>query len=121
RQGARRLIFLNGHAGNGNVLGLAVSRLGSAWRKRAWVVGITYWNLVAHRTEEFRESPVGGMAHACEFETSLQLAIHPDQVDMAAAEKSYPTARPPWVTRDLFYGSRVITYEDFADVTSDGG
>jgi creatinine amidohydrolase/Fe(II)-dependent formamide hydrolase-like protein len=39
-----------------------------------------------------RESTRGGMAHACELETSIYLAIDPDAVamDLAVDERSYP-------------------------------
>ena len=41
----------------------------------------------------------GGLAHACELETSIYLAIDPDAVDMAKAvdERSYPEGRHAWL------------------------
>jgi creatinine amidohydrolase len=48
--------------------------------------------------EEIRESERGGMAHACELETSIYLAIDPDAVDMTKAvdEQSYPATEHAW-------------------------
>jgi creatinine amidohydrolase len=48
--------------------------------------------------EAIRESERGGMAHACELETSIYLAIDPDAVDMALAvdEESYPNTEHAW-------------------------
>ena len=92
-QGVRRAVILNGHGGNVSSLDVVASRLGHAWHGKARIVAVTYFHLAAARQDEFRESEMGGMGHACEFETSLQLAIHPELVDMKAAATCYP--RPP--------------------------
>jgi creatinine amidohydrolase len=44
------------------------------------------------RVEELRDSDRGGMAHACELETSIYLAIDPRAVDMdkAVDERGFP-------------------------------
>jgi creatinine amidohydrolase len=46
----------------------------------------------ARAIEDVRESESGGMAHACELETSLYLHIAPEAVDMSKAvdERGYP-------------------------------
>jgi creatinine amidohydrolase len=36
------------------------------------------------------------MIHACEFETSLMLASHPDLVDMTKAVREYPDPSPAY-------------------------
>jgi creatinine amidohydrolase len=48
---------------------------------------------------ELRESELGGMAHACELETSMYLAIDSDAVDMAKAvdERGYPAGEHAWM------------------------
>jgi creatinine amidohydrolase len=49
--------------------------------------------------EEVRDSDRGGMAHACELETSLYLHLQPEAVDMAQAvdERSYPATGHAWM------------------------
>jgi creatinine amidohydrolase len=49
--------------------------------------------------QETRQSERGGLAHACELETSLYLAIDPDAVDMSKAvdEQSYPETEHAWM------------------------
>src|SRR4029453_12374298 len=46
-----------------------------------------------------RESTRGGMAHACELETSIYLAIDPDAVamDLATDEPSHPGGINAWL------------------------
>jgi creatinine amidohydrolase len=53
----------------------------------------------ARAIEEARDSERGGMAHACELETSIYLAIDPDAVDMdlAVDERSYPEGQHAWL------------------------
>ena len=48
-----------------------------------YIAYATYWNLAAAEFMHIRESPSGGMGHACEMETSIILARHPEQVDMS--------------------------------------
>ena len=49
--------------------------------------------------EEVRDSGRGGMAHACELETSLYLHLHPEAVDMsqAADEHGYAETEHAWM------------------------
>ena len=49
------------------------------------------WNLAAAEFTEIRESPAGGMGHACEMETSIMLATHPEHVDTAQAVRGGPS------------------------------
>src|SRR5947209_11961448 len=46
-----------------------------------------------------RDSAIGGMAHACELETSIYLAIDPDAVamDKAVDERGYPAGEYAWM------------------------
>jgi creatinine amidohydrolase len=120
RQGVRRVLILNGHGGNVSSLDVAASRLGEAWHGKARIATATYFHLAAARQGEFRQSESGGMGHACEFETSVQLALHPELVDMAAAVSCYP--RPPSARQstDLFGTSTVRSYHDFKDLSASG-
>ena len=49
--------------------------------------------------EEVRDSGRGGMAHACELETSLYLHLHPEAVDMTRAvdEHGYAETEHAWM------------------------
>jgi creatinine amidohydrolase len=76
--GFRRLVVVNGHGGNTALLGAVVQRLGFDAPMHAMTVD--YWNFARPVIAEVRESPTGGMAHACEFETSLMLHLRPESV-----------------------------------------
>ena len=51
-------------------------------------IGYTYWELpgVLEQMKEIAETDKGSIGHAGEMETSLQLYLQPDLVDMDAAE-----------------------------------
>ncbi|MBX6320802.1 MAG: creatininase family protein [Rhodospirillaceae bacterium] len=118
--GVRRVAIVNGHGGNVSSLDVVASRLGHAWHGRARIAVVTYYQLAAPRLAEFRESGPGGMGHACEFETSVQLALNPGLVRMEAAVSWYPEPPSPRQSTDLFGASLVRSYHDFRDLSPSG-
>jgi creatinine amidohydrolase len=93
RHGFRRLLYLNGHGSNQNLVETA-ARLVSV--EHPTTLAAAAFHSSSESTlrliAELRDSGPGGMAHACELETSMYLAIDPDAVDMAKAvdERGYP-------------------------------
>lgn len=84
--GFRRILIVNGHGSNTPFVDI-ISRL-TVVETGALAAAINYWNAPGVRevAESLRESDkVGGMNHACEFETSAYLALRPDLVDMSKA------------------------------------
>jgi creatinine amidohydrolase len=82
--GFRQIVILNGHRPNGTAIDVAARRAVDALApdSTAQVTAQSYWEPAAARIHELRKSRVGGMGHACEFETSVQLATRPDLVHM---------------------------------------
>jgi creatinine amidohydrolase len=84
--GFARILIVNGHGSNTPFVDI-VARL-TVVETTAVAAAINYWNAPGVRevAESLRESDaIGGMNHACEFETSLYLALRPDLVDMSRA------------------------------------
>jgi creatinine amidohydrolase len=100
RHGFRQMLFLNGHGSNQNLVEMA-ARLVMIEEPQVIAAAAFYLSSPeALRTiDEVRESDRGGMAHACELETSIYLAIDPDAVDMdpAVDESSYPEGEHAWL------------------------
>jgi creatinine amidohydrolase len=78
RHGLRRQLVVNGHGGNTAILAATVQQLG--FDAPVHAVTVDYWTLAAGVVDDVRESPLGGMGHACEFETSLMLHLRPESV-----------------------------------------
>jgi creatinine amidohydrolase len=103
--GFRRILIVNGHGSNSPFVDV-IARL-AVLDTGALVAAVNYWAAPGVRdvAESLRESdPVGGMNHACEFETSAYLALRPDLVDMTKAcrELSHRPTKSYWT--DLVAG-----------------
>ena len=113
RSGFRKLIFLNSHGGQPQVIELAARDLHQKYAD-FMVFPLFTWQ-VPHAGKEVlsaQEREYG--IHAGDAETSIMLSILPDQVHMERAVKEYPQQLPTdsllsmegqlpfaWVTRDL--------------------
>lgn len=112
RAGLRKLILANGHGGQPQVVEIAARELRLAYPDMT-VFPLFLWS-VPHNGEELmspRELKEG--IHGGDAETSVMLALLPDQVKMVLAATEYPPLPPmellsvegplpfAWVTRDL--------------------
>ncbi len=84
--GFRKILFLNGHGGNSAII--SAMRLKLAAEHGIAVVACTYWDIpgVAAVWRSICETDKGFVGHAAEVETSLQLYLQPDLVDMNSAQ-----------------------------------
>lgn len=90
--GFRRVLLLNGHGGNDVPCRAALCEM-KVELPELKVVLASYWTLAAEAFGRIRTSPAGGMNHACEMETSVMLALHPEQVHMERARDDGPMTR----------------------------
>jgi creatinine amidohydrolase len=84
RQKLRRFLILNAHGGNQSVGGVIAEKAGLEWPD-VEVVFTSWWQIAAERLSGLREGAFPSVGHACEFETSLMLALRPELVDMTQA------------------------------------
>lgn len=88
--GFRRVILLNAHSGNSVPSQVALNDLQIANRRampEMWLASVNWFELFSS-TEGFRQKKI---IHACEWETSMILAIRPDLVD----DEDRTTTRAP--------------------------
>lgn len=112
--GFTRILIVNGHGSNTPFADI-VARL-CVVETGALAASVNYWNApgVRNAAEAMRESdPVGGMNHACEFETSLYLALRPDLVEMSEAvrELSHRPTKNYWT--DLIAGDGPLAMMEY--------
>ena len=117
--GFRRILFVNGHGSNVNVMNLAVRLI--TLRTPALAAATSWWDLCREAASELRESDFpGGMAHACELETSAYLAVAPDLVRTDAIEDCMSSALNPWTSADM-YGNGPVHLVPWWSQTSANG
>ena len=79
QDGHQRLMILNGHGGNIDTMHVAL-RLIQPDFTDCILSAASYWDLAAKELAALAEGPRKSMGHACEFETSMVLALRPDLV-----------------------------------------
>ncbi|MHB1007034.1 MAG: creatininase family protein [Chloroflexota bacterium] len=84
RHGFRGIFILNGHGGNTAPIISVCQELAV---RGVFVATATWWNLIVDELWQIGESPLGGMAHACEAETSLQMLLQPEALHLEARVK----------------------------------
>ena len=103
--GYRRLFVLNGHGGNVDTMHVALRRLQPRYRDRL-VSAASYWDLAEKELAALAEGPRKVMGHACEFETSMMLALRPDLVRREQIKDDPPTdeagLRGLYVSEDMW-------------------
>jgi creatinine amidohydrolase len=91
--GYHRVLVLNGHGGNTDTIHTALRRLQPRFRSRI-LCGAAYWELAETEMAALADGPRKTMGHACEFETSMVLALRPDLVRRAEIKDDPPTDDP---------------------------
>jgi creatinine amidohydrolase len=77
--GYQRVMLLNGHGGNIDTMHVALRKLQPRFRERA-LTAASYWELADKELAGLVEGPRKQMGHACEFETSMIMALRPELV-----------------------------------------
>lgn len=118
--GARRIFLLNGHGGNDIPCKAALRELKSEFAdlNDLYIAYAAYWNLASREFSAIRESPAGGMGHACEMETSILLARHPELVDTAKISPGGPSEERGYRTIDMLQPDpyfMVAEFDEFSD------
>jgi creatinine amidohydrolase len=109
--GYQRIMLLNGHGGNIDTMHVALRRLQPRYRDRH-LTAASYWELADKELAALSDGPRKSMGHACEFETSMVLALRPELVRKDEIKDDPPRDDP--ALRGLF------TAEDMHQRTDHG-
>lgn len=116
--GLHRILVLNGHGGNMNLLGSATQVLRFEHDVRIGVA--SYWQFALPELAAWRQSDLGGINHACEMEMSLMMAADPDHCHPDKAKDMPSPLKSKYFSSDLLAGGVVATAWDFAELSSEG-
>ena len=117
--GFKNVLILNAHGGNIALGGVLLESLGESFPD-ARIAFTNWWQAAADSLRGLSETGPGGTGHACEFETSLLLHLHPHLVRTAEIAAGTNQATFPWAESDMLQGSPVRLQRSFSQMTSNG-
>jgi len=103
RNGFRKFLLHNSHGGNVAVNGVVTQQVSKRWPD-VELVNCSWFALAAAELKPLVEGSFPAVGHACEFETSVMLVLHPDLVDMKKAVDDGPVNAKWPFKNDLFSG-----------------
>jgi creatinine amidohydrolase len=120
--GARKIFLMNGHGGNDIPCKAALRELKSEFESLPdlYIAYATYWNLAAKEFTAIRESPVGGMGHACEMETSILLAERPELVETGKISRGGPDPAKGFGPIDMLKAQPYFLMSEFDELSENG-
>ncbi len=120
--GFTRFYLLSGHGGNCSYLTNVVKAAGEKYPHIFCATSFLYLSgpKGVAALEEMRGSPVGGMGHACELETSLMLHLRPDLVHLERAVDEMNFISTPSYYMDWIEGGALIANPPWEDDTRTG-
>ena len=119
RHGFRRFFLLNAHGGNMAIGGVMAEKLSSTHPDLEVVFG-TWFRMAGERLRHLVEGDYPAVGHACEFETSLVMALRPELVDQSAIADGGDPPGSPLLKFDLLSGGPAIRSVQFDRITANG-
>jgi creatinine amidohydrolase len=118
--GFRTIVLTNSHGGNQAIGQVILEKFGHA-HPHCRVAFLTWWRVAAEELAAIRESGLGGVGHACEFETSVMMHAAPAVVrtDRIGA-KSYVLSYP-WANADMLISGRGSLYRSMKQISGGTG
>ena len=122
QRGFDRFYLISGHGGNSSFLINVVKYAGERHRRifcaTAWLH--TSGTIGAAALEKYRTSPIGGMGHACELETSFLLHLRPDLCHMERVVDEMDYVTTPSYYMDWIEGGSLVANPPWDDDTRTG-
>lgn len=122
KAGFHRVVLLNGHGGNIVPGNEALYRLNQKWQcpREPWVALATYWHVAGRElaSQKFMKTPA--ITHACEYETSMMLALRTDWVKLRLAKAHNSTRGSKFYSPTDTPPSRISVSESFHQTTNTG-
>jgi len=121
-RGFKKFYLISGHGGNSSFLVNIIKYIGERYLDIFCATSYLYLSGPegVNTLEKYRQSPIGGMGHACELETSLILHLRPDLVYMDRAIDETSFISTPSYYMDWVEGGALIANPPWYDDTSTG-
>ncbi len=121
-RGFDRFYFMSGHGGNTSFLVNIVKYAGERHRRIFCATAFlhTSGSIGAAALEKYRTSPIGGMGHACELETSYLLHLRPDLCKMERVVDETDFVSTPDYYMDWIEGGALVANPPWDDDSKTG-
>ena len=121
-RGFDRFYFMSGHGGNMSFLVNIVKYAGERHRRIFCATAFlhTAGRIGAAALDKYRTSPIGGMGHACELETSYLLHLRPDLCHMQRVVDETDFVSTPDYYMDWIEGGSLIANPPWDDDSKTG-
>jgi creatinine amidohydrolase len=121
-RGFDRFYLMSGHGGNTSFLVNIVKYAGERHRR---IFCATTWlhtsgSIGAEALQQYRTSPIGGMGHACELETSYLLHLRPELCHMERVVDEMDFVSTPDYYMDWIEGGALVANPPWDDDTKTG-
>lgn len=120
--GFRRIFLLNCHGGNQTPFAEALYRLNLKYKGKhePWIAAGSYWNIAVNelKRQRFMETPA--LSHACEYETSLMLALRGDLVAKNGPRGESGAVGSRFYDPLNYRPSRIVVYQSFEQLSATG-
>lgn len=113
----KHILLLNKHGGNLNILRTAVDELGV--KHNIFPILVSCFAFFAESIQKVQRSAKGGMGHAGELETSLQLYLSPELVDTQRLEGEIIKAKK-YFQPGMFINNKIYQYRPFSHYSDIG-
>ncbi|HMB25464.1 MAG TPA: creatininase family protein, partial [Anaerolineales bacterium] len=122
QRGFDRFYFMSGHGGNSSFLVNVVKYAGERHRRIFCATAFlhTSGRIGAEALTKYRTSPIGGMGHACELETSYLLHLRPDLCHMERVVDETDFVTTPDYYMDWIEGGALVANPPWDDDTKTG-
>ena len=121
-RGFDRFYFMSGHGGNMSFLVNIVKYAGERHRRIFCATAFlhTAGKIGSAALDKYRTSPIGGMGHACELETSFMLHLRPELCHMERVVDETDFVSTPDYYMDWIEGGSLIANPPWDDDTKTG-
>ena len=118
RSGVRKVLVVNSHGGNMVPLNEALTKAGVAYGGTFAL--LTYWNLISREIASLRKSEFGGISHACEMETALQLYLNPQSVREDRLPPANNVKGSSFWSAEMFASNKISMYRSYDQLAPQG-
>lgn len=114
----KKIVLLNGHGGNISILKTVMDEIQLKYADIT-LIYFTYWHLLSDRINEMRKSPLNGMAHGGELETSLKYYFAGNDVRKELIEDVMLPV-DSFHNVDMFAPNKINIYKPFEEFSKRG-